>query len=287
MYICMSRYIICVYADKLGTFENPAPSCNELVRSLQGFQPGNFWITDSAGDPQLVYCTDSTQCCGEDGGWMRIAYMDMTNLDHKCPDGFYISIIPNQPRACQRNTIPGCTPVSYSAMEVEYTKVCGRVRGYQYSSPDGFQPHHDNNIGIEGGYVDGVSITQGQSPRRHIWTFAAGNDYSTTGSAGCPCTNIGSYSGTVPSFVQNNHFCESGFESLILTTFAGGDPLWDGSNCRTSTSCCSADNCPWFCREVASSSDPIELRLCTDQGAGAFGITDEDIQLEVIELYIQ
>ena len=42
----------------------------------------------------------------------------------------------------------------------------------QFGSPDAFVCH--GNCTIDSRYVDGVSITHGASPRKHIWTYAAG-----------------------------------------------------------------------------------------------------------------
>ena len=50
-----------------------------------------------------------------------------------------------------------------------YQRVCGRARGYQKGTPDGFRSGSVNDI-----YVDGLSITHG-SPRQHIWTYVAGH----------------------------------------------------------------------------------------------------------------
>ena len=41
---------------------------------------------------------------------------------------------------------------------------------------------------LDDGYVDGVSITYGSAPRKHIWTYANGN-YLGNGSNNCPCNN--------------------------------------------------------------------------------------------------
>ena len=85
---------------------------------------------------------------------------------------------------------------------MKYTKVCGRVRGYQDSTTDAFEPYHsDNSLSLNDGYVDGVSITQGQ-PRKHIWTFAAGIHDTRTDGFGCPCTS-GTFTGTVPQFITS------------------------------------------------------------------------------------
>ena len=52
---------------------------------------------------------------------------------------------------------------------VEYSKVCGRVNAYQSSTPDAFTPYFSNrSLSIDDVYVDGVSLTYGQSPCQHI-----------------------------------------------------------------------------------------------------------------------
>ena len=263
-----------------GTFENPASSCNELVKKIPNFQPGNFWVADSEGQPQLVYCIASTQCCDEDGGWMRIAYFDMTNLDHKCPSGF--DVVTNPKRACIRETAPGCTSVKYYTQGIKYTKVCGRVRGYHESTTDAFEPYHSNNaLTLNSGYVDGVIITQGQPIKGHIWTFAAGADETRTDQYGCPCTD-GTFTGTVPPFIDNDYFCEAGIDVSDTNVVFADDPLWDGQDCPSGNTCCTDRNPPWFCREVDPSTSVIELRVCTDQPR-----PDEDIHLELVEIYVQ
>ena len=66
----------------------------------------------------------------------------------------------------------GCQSAYYPSFGLNYTKVCGQVRGYKYQYPGGFYCTKKN---IENAYVYGVSITK-DSPRQHIWTYAAGDD---------------------------------------------------------------------------------------------------------------
>ena len=53
-----------------------------------------------------------------------------------------------------------------------YQEVRGIVRAYQFGSPDAF--HTTKHGNIDSNYVDGISITHGKSPRKHIWTYAIG-----------------------------------------------------------------------------------------------------------------
>ena len=71
---------------------------------------------------------------------------------------------------------PGYNSVVFSTHRMKYTKVTGRVIGYQYASPDGFRPYghasHPARCTFDEAYLDGVSITHG-TPRQHVWSFAA------------------------------------------------------------------------------------------------------------------
>ena len=48
-----------------------------------------------------------------------------------------------------------------------------------------------NYLPIVTSYLDGISLTHGHNPRKHIWTFAAALDeVGTNPSYNFPCTNI-------------------------------------------------------------------------------------------------
>ena len=162
--------------------------------------------------------------------------------------------------------------------------MCGQVRGYQLNSPDAF---YFLSGGIDSYYVDGISITHGKNPRKHIWTYAGGLQEDRIDFWGCPC-NTGYYGGRNPgpSFVGNHYYCESGLNPSTGWTnvLYVDDPLWDGKNCDSlESSCCTNPKMPWFYRLLDNTiRDDIELRVCIDQT-----VPDEDTPLEVIELYIQ
>ena len=77
-------------------------------------------------------------------------------------------------RTCGRPTSAGgsCPGVQYSVKSLQYSKVCGRVIGYQDGSSDTFFPGH-SLTSPDDIYVDRVSLTHGM-PCKHIWTFAVG-----------------------------------------------------------------------------------------------------------------
>ena len=104
-----------------------------------------------------------------------------------------------------------------------------RVTGYQFYSTDAFHELSDLNSY----YVDGVSITCG-SPRQHVWTLANGltDFYNNNPRWICPCSTGSNQ--TIPSFVANHYFCESGNHAMSWTnTLYTSDPLWDGQGCRS------------------------------------------------------
>ena len=155
-----------------------------------------------------------------------------------------------------------------STSGVEYTKVCGKILAYQNSSPDGFRTYIGSND-IDGNYVDGVSLTYGDTPRNHIWTFVAALDEAGSGDiyAVCRCSSSLSRVGTrPPSFVGDDYFCDAGGSTFAFDMFYGDNPLWDGSGCGSTSTCCSFNTPPWFLKELSTpTSDNIEMRVCCDE----------------------
>ena len=202
----------------------------------------------------------------------------MTDPSQQCPDGFRLVTRTTAPLHTCGRPEPGCVSTTFPVHGIEYSHVCGRVIGYQFGAPGVSQS-------LDTGYVDGVSLSHCQSPRQHIWTFAAavGETYSPTDYI-CPCTrpNI-VYTGTIPQYVGNDYFCETGERGDIQRIFHAGDPLWDGQGCGGDSTCCSFNNPPWFCKQLPQpTTDDIELRLC-----GNDPISNEDTPLEMVEIYIK
>ncbi len=273
----------------LGTINNPASSCSDIPQDRPS---GEYWIaTNTTSSPVQVYCDmNRTSCsCNTAGGWMRIANLDMTDPNQNCPEELRLVTRTEPPlRTCGRmEGSAGCTSTTYSTYGVEYSKVCGRIIAYQNRTPDAFDPYFNNrNLSIDDGYVDGMSLTYGQLPRQHIWTFAGAHDETQSNRQGCPCTKPDlTYTGVVPPFIGQDYFCETGSRQLIITNTRivySDDPLWDGQGCGGNSTCCDFNNPPWFCKQLPqSTTDNIELRICFDQS-----LFDEDIPIEIVEIYI-
>ena len=52
-------------------------------------------------------------------------------------------------------------------LRIQYSKVCGRVIGYQNGSADTFALR-ESPSGIDDGYVDGISVTHGMPLQSHL-----------------------------------------------------------------------------------------------------------------------
>ena len=249
----------------------PASSCSEILAATASSPSDYYWLRAGDGSSIRGYCDMTRTCGGVTGGWMQVANIDMTDSSHTCPQG--LNAITHYPKRVCGIKVTGqdCSSATFSVLGIEYSNVCGKVIGYQYGTPDGF------NVGtntIDGTYVEGMSLTHGNSPRNHIWTFgAATNEIQDE----CPCFDGATVS--VPSFVGNDYFCDTAGSS---NGFQSGNPLWDGRGCGPTSSCCSFNNPPWFSKQLPSpTTDDIEMRLCVNNHR------NEDINIEIVELYVQ
>ena len=157
----------------------------------------------------------------------------MTNSSQRCAAGL-IADTSGTKKSCRRDE-SSCSSVVFPVNGVRYSKVCGKVIGYQYYSMDAFQPYFsDPSLDV---YVDGVSITHGKSPRSHIWTFANVLDEVHSNEHVHPCVST-SFTGTVPPFIGSDYFCATGSRYTFSNQRYTADPLWDGEGCEGTNICC-------------------------------------------------
>ena len=216
-------------------------------------------------------------CAGVGGEWRRIASFDISAGD-ECPTGCNKRSHSSVSFCRVLSDNGGCSSTLFSTNEMSYTRVCGRTRGYQLSTTDGFVRY--NNVDgndINAAYVDGLSITHG-TPRQHIWTYVAG----LTDLRNCPCVPNSGFN--PPSFVGSNYYCEAGAgDSYSADTYYFSNPLWDGSGCSSGNPCCSNTNLPWFQYQLSGvTQNDIEVRICQDEA-----FSNEGVLIDILELYIQ
>ena len=156
----------------------------------------------------------------------------------------------------------------------------------QIGSMDTFGGGSRPSQSIDDNFLDGIVLTHG-SPRRHIWSFAAGLDeFGTSAQYNCLCTNVNLATVAVqpPLFLGGDYFCDTGAERLQTASIIySGNPLWDGAGCGRLNSCCSFNRPPWFYKGLRpGTTDDIEMRVCRDEVA-----TNEDIAIQSIDIYVQ
>ena len=257
----------------------PADSCADIY---QGHLSGYYWL--NAGlQPKQVYCSiNENPCCNDsDTRWMRIAYLNMSHPTAQCPHPW--RELDSPIRTCRRQFNTSISSVNYSSYGIPYSKVCGRIIAYQFGTPEGFWGYNGQNQNtLDDAYVDGVSITYGQHPKNHIWTFAGAISYYY-----CPCNSDTIVS---PPFTNEDYFCECGSDNSNYYNnpgFIADNPLWDGHGCTGSSICCEFNNPPWFCKQLPEpTTEDIEIRICGNVDSRNF-LEEEDTPVQLIEIYVQ
>ena len=261
---------------------NPATSCKEIYECDSPAPSGYYWVRNATGNATQVFCEMNTNNCGNiTGGWMRAAYIDMTDENNTCPQGLTYTVV-NSTRMCTRSHTGwnSCSSLTFPTHGVPYTKVCGRARGYQYYlTPAFYNYHYVSQTTVDSAYVSGLSVTYG-SPRSHIWTFAAGYSKDYNYFVNCPCASP--YPGlAAPSFVGENVFCESGNTGTWESQWYLDDPLWDSQGCASGSTCCDRGG-PWFTTTLSQEvRDDIEVRMCSYQS-----LSGENLGVDELEIYI-
>ena len=114
-----------------------ATSCQEIYQTNPHAPSGNYWLRGgqhSAANVTEQYCDMDGTYDGIKGGWLRVAYLDMEDAGTRCPSPLQ-ETNPGK-RLCIKSAPTGCSSVVYSTHGVPYSRICGRVTGYQYRSTD-------------------------------------------------------------------------------------------------------------------------------------------------------
>ncbi len=208
----------------------------------------------------------------------------MTNSSQQCPSAWR-EYDTSEARAYGRqfSTKGNCATTQYFAAH-QYSKVCGRVIGYQVASPDGFSSvkNYKQNE-LESRQVDGVSITHG-AVHHHIWSYVAGVTQRSSSHTqyNCPCSP--KHGVDPPLFIGENYYCESGNPTNQWrdNQLFSEDKLWDGQQCE-GTCCTGTNSPPWFSVQLSTSTtDMIEVSICGDESTD-----NEDTPIELLEIYVQ
>ena len=225
MMIMIQMFYISFLVVHLSTAVNTASGQVQMidVKVLKGGDGGGCALKEErqrALDEihQTVKSLLDDNTCNGTPGWRRVVFINMTDTSYNCPTG--LNLTSYSKRTCGRahTRAEGCSSTTFSVGGLAYSRVCGRIKGYQFGETGAFYPSNKSlaiRSNISSNYVEGVSLTHGESyDRQHIWTFASGLTEAPSTkvqTASCPCdTDI--YN-DIPSFVANDYFCESGLSS--------------------------------------------------------------------------
>ena len=113
-------------------------SCKSIRDSNPSAPSGFYQINSTNGSLVQVYCDMEGTNCGEEGGWTRVAFVNMTKPGATCPQGLDQAMFDGS-SYCGRfaNSSAGCVSAVVDNI-ISYQKVCGRVLGYQQGGPDAF-----------------------------------------------------------------------------------------------------------------------------------------------------
>ena len=175
--------------DPLGSFLNPADNCSHILhhhpQSTSGITvfivsvfidliilvyTGYYWLQSSPGDTVKVFC-DMERVCGcdegreEGGGWIRVANIDMTKPNENCPAGF-IKVTDSGKTMCGGQSSRYIS-TTFSSHGLQYSRVCGKIIGYQFGKTNGLYRYHAQRGSIDTAFVDGIVLSHG-SPHVHI-----------------------------------------------------------------------------------------------------------------------
>ena len=129
-------------------------SCTQLKSHYPSSPTGYYVLATANGSTTYTAYCNMGLLCDSGGGWIRLAYLDMTDSTENCLSGFRL-YQSGGVRACGKQTRQnGCVSVQFPSHSISYSQVCGRVTGYLFGSIDALNSAQD---------FDGVSITRGSS----------------------------------------------------------------------------------------------------------------------------
>ena len=124
--------------------------------------------------PNNASTTATPEQCGGPG-WRRVVFLNMTNTSHVCPSGLKLTSYSRRTCGRANSSSNSCWSSTFSVGGSEYSRVCGRARAYRFGRNYAFYGYWNSHYGLDGLYVDGLSLTHGApGSRQHIWTFASG-----------------------------------------------------------------------------------------------------------------
>ena len=100
-------------------------SCQEILHCFPSAPSGYHEIRVPNGSLVQVYCDMEGTNCGGQGGWMRVAHVNMSQSGASCPQGLTQKNMSGLTLCGQSAT--GCQGTLFSALGLSYSQVCGQL----------------------------------------------------------------------------------------------------------------------------------------------------------------
>ena len=255
--------------------ENPGKTCREiLLKNPDCYgQSGNYWINcgNQADEPVEVYCEMERLR----GGWQQLLRENFTD-GAGCPgqwtsfDGY------NGVRYC--STTDGNYKAKFNVFSAcPYSEVNGYVLVDQKGNCNAFTGQSKD---LWEDYMDGVSITYGSNPKKHLYTYAVGwEEKARLESCECHGSTYTDYA----TVVGLDYMCDSGMQPNTVgqNLLIGERVLFTGMGCRAESGCCHVAGAPWFYKSLPNTiHDRVELRILSNSPH-----EEEMVLVRAIELY--
>ena len=207
-----------------------------------------------------------------------IARIDMIKSGSSCPGG--LEHVTSPKLSCRKNISVGCSQVYFSSHGMSYSKVCGRVIGYQHGSPDAFSPAiYARNI--DDMYVDDLLlpiIIQG-----NIFGHLQHNQMAIIKITLMDAPALPIIEAKFPTLLRMITFVKLEPNETYSNRYFTEHKLWDGNGCGTFPNGFAGTRSSFFIKQLPNSiSLDVQLRVCMDEGRD-----NEDIIIEKLSLLVQ
>ena len=123
----------------------------ERIRYALYMEPGSSTTT-------LQPTIQSSYSCNGTPGWRHVAFLNMTDSCHDCPAEFNLTSYSKQTCGLPDSVQEGCASTTYTVGGMQYSQVCGMIRGHQFGTTAAFAGYSLFGMGINDQYLDGISL---------------------------------------------------------------------------------------------------------------------------------
>ena len=103
-------------------------SCQKILHCSPSAPSGYYQIIAPSGSLVQVYCDMEGTSCGGEGGWTRVAYVNMSLSGATCPQGLTQRTLSGLTLCGANTTLVGCRSTVFSTLGLSYSQVCGQLQ---------------------------------------------------------------------------------------------------------------------------------------------------------------